>query len=107
MARRGARRRIGHSGGHVLGTGRPQRRVRNTVGAMGAAARAPSPCRPGAQQARATRVGTVASHRRAARRRSHHQQQAVVFVHGTRKEVEVFEHLISSIIILHIIITLI
>lgn len=101
MARRGARRRIGHSGGHVLGTGRPQRRVRNTVGAMGASARAPAPCRPGAQQARATRAGTVAGHRRAARRRSHHQQHAVVFVHGARKEVEVFEHLTYNIITLY------
>lgn len=102
MARPGARRRIGHAGGHVLWTSRPQRRVRDTVGAMGAAARAPAPCRPGAQQARATRAGTVTGHRRAARRRSHHQQHAVVFVHGTRKEVEVFEHLTSIIILYYI-----
>jgi len=69
---------------------------------MGAAARAPSPRRPGTQQARATRAGTVAGQRRAAQRRSHHQQHAVVFFYGTRKEVEVFEHLTNIIILYYI-----
>jgi len=93
VAGRGARRRAGHAGGHVRGTGRPQRRVRDTVGAVGAAARARAPRRRRTQQARTARAGTVAVHRRAARRRAHHQQHAVVLVHGARKEVEMFEHL--------------
>jgi len=93
VAGRGARRRAGYAGGHVRGTGRPQRRVRDTVGAVGAAARARAPRRRRTQQARTARAGTVAVHRRAARRRAHHQQHAVVLVHGARKEVEMFEHL--------------
>lgn len=40
LAGRGAGRRAGHAGGHVLRAGRPQCRVRNTVGAVGTAARA-------------------------------------------------------------------
>jgi len=93
VAGRSARRRAGHAGSHVRGTGRPQRRVRDTVGAVGAAARARPPGGHRTQQARAARAGTVAVHRRAARRRAHHQQHAVILVHGARKEVEVFEHL--------------
>jgi len=93
VAGRGARQRAGHPGGHVRRTGRPQRRVRDTVGAVGAAARARPSRRRRAHQARAARARTVAVHWRAARRRAHHQQKSVVFVHGAREEVEVSEHL--------------
>lgn len=88
----GAGGRAGRAGGHVLGTGRAQRRVRDTVGAVGAAARARAPRGRRAHGTRAAGDGAAVGQRRAAGRRAL-QQPAVVLVNGAREEVEVFEHL--------------
>lgn len=71
---------------------RPQRRVRDTVGAMGTAIRARAPRRQRAHGTRATGVGTPGVRRPAARRRAH-QQQADVLVVGAGEDVEMFKHM--------------
>lgn len=82
--------RAGRTGGHVLRAGGPQRRVRDTVGGMGAAARARAPRRQRAHGTRAAGAGTLGDGRRAARRRAH-PQRADVLVVGAGEDVEVFE----------------
>lgn len=84
--------RVGRPGGHMLGTGRAQRRVRDTVGTMGAAARARAPRGQRAHDAWAAGAGAAGGQRRAAGWRAL-QQPAVVLVNGAREEVEVLEHM--------------
>lgn len=88
----GAGGRAGRAGGHVLGTGRPQRRVRDTASAVGATERARAPRGQRAEFAGAAGAGAACGQWRAAERRAL-QQPAVVLVNGAREELEVFEHL--------------
>lgn len=92
VAGRGARRSAGRAGGHVLRAGGPQRRVRDTVGAMGTGTRARAPRGHRADGARAAGDRMAGVDGRAARARAH-QQPAHVLVYGAGEEAEVSERL--------------
>lgn len=95
LAGRDAGRRAGRAGGHVLRAGRPQRRVRDTVGAVGTTARARPPGGRRTRQTRGAGQRSAAGHGRPARRR-HHQQRADVLEYSAGQEAEVFEHMIAA-----------
>lgn len=93
VAGRGAGGRAGRAGGHVLRAGRPQRRVRDTVGQMGTAIRARAPGGRASSGARAAGAGPAGGGGRAAGRRAAHQQPTDVLVNGAGEEAQMSEHM--------------